>query len=120
MKSLDQKLNELTSERRARVEKRTRELIAEEMSLRDLRKALKKTQKTVAANLHLGQDGISRLEQRSDLMISTLGKYIRAMGGSLSLIAQFPNRKPIQISGLLSVDEEEKSRKPGKAKHATA
>lgn len=119
MKSLDQKLKELSRERRERVEARTQQLIAEEMSLRDLRKALKKTQQTLAATLHIGQDGISRLEQRSDLMISTLRKYIQAMGGSLSIVAQFPDREPIRISGLASVDEEE-SETRGRARHATA
>jgi hypothetical protein len=48
MKSLNQKMKELSPAQRKRVEARTRELIAEEMSLRDLRKALKKTQQTVA------------------------------------------------------------------------
>ena len=119
MKSLNQKMKELSPAQRKRVEARTRELIAEEMSLRDLRKALKKTQQTVAANLRMGQDGISRLEQRSDLMISTLRRYIQAMGGSLSIIAQFPDRGPIRISGLASVDEEE-SRPKARARHATA
>jgi hypothetical protein len=49
------------------------------------------------------QEGISRLEKRSDMLISTLSKYISAMGGSLKLMAEFPNRKPIEIHGIADI-----------------
>jgi hypothetical protein len=52
--------------------------------------------------LDIGQDGVSRIEQRSDLLISTLRSYIEAMGGHLELIAEFPNRPPVVLSGLVS------------------
>jgi hypothetical protein len=70
------------------------------MSLRELRHAVNKTQKTVARTLNMGQDGISRLEKRSDLLLSTLRNYVEAVGGSLTLVAQFPNQEPIAIGGL--------------------
>ncbi len=53
--------------------------------------------------LGIGQDGISRLEKRSDLLISTLRGYVEAMGGKLRLVAEFPNRPPIMLSGLAAV-----------------
>jgi hypothetical protein len=43
---------------------------------------------------HFAQDAVSRLEQRSDLLISTLRNYVEAMGGDLQLIARFPDRQP--------------------------
>jgi hypothetical protein len=43
---------------------------------------------------------VSRLEQRSDLRISTLRGYVEAMGGRLSLVAEFPNRPPIVLTGI--------------------
>lgn len=46
------------------------------------------------------QDGVSRLEQRSDLLLSTLRKTIEAMGGNLSIIAQFPDREPVVLTGI--------------------
>ena len=83
--------------RRRRVRARARQLIAEEMTLRDLRKALAKTQARVAKKLGVGQDTISRDEQRSDLPLSTLQSYVEAMGGELSLIAEFPEREAVRI-----------------------
>ena len=86
--------------RRRKVEERAAGLIAEEMTLRELRKARQLTQASVAAELGITQDGVSRLEQRSDLLLSTLRKAIEAMGGSLSLVARFPDRPPVELSGI--------------------
>ena len=86
--------------RRRKVEERAAELIAEEMTLRELRKARQLTQARVAAELGITQDGVSRLEQRSDLLLSTLRRAIEAMGGSLSLVARFPDRPPVELSGI--------------------
>ncbi len=97
--SLDEMMAELRPERRRRVEERTTELIAEEMTLRELRKARELAQASVARELGIGQDAVSRLEQRSDLLLSTLRKSVEAMGGSLSLVARFPDRPPIELSG---------------------
>ncbi len=100
MKTLEQKLNEINPRRQEKIRVRTRELVAREMSLRELRHAVNKTQKTVARTLNIGQDGISRLEKRSDLLLSTLRNYIEAAGGRLTLVAQFPDKDPIAIGGL--------------------
>ena len=86
--------------RRRKVEERAAELIAEEMTLRELRKARQLTQARVATELGITQDGVSRLEQRSDLLLSTLRRAIEAMGGSLSLVARFPDRPPVELSGI--------------------
>ena len=80
------------------------ELIAEEMSLRELRKARRLTQAHLASELGISQDGISRLEQRSDLLLSTLRKTVEAMGGSLSLIARFPDRPPVELFSIADGD----------------
>jgi transcriptional regulator with XRE-family HTH domain len=106
MKNLDKKRKGLTPARRKKVEDRAAALIAEEMSLRELRHALKLTQENLAKALNIGQDGISRLEQRSDLLLSTLRSYVEAMGGSLSLIAKFPDRRPVILSGLAGIETE--------------
>ena len=90
----------LDPERRRKVEDRAAELIAEEMALRELRKALQLTQVTLARELGITQDGISRLEQRSDFLLSTLRRTVEAMGGSLSLIARFPDRPSVELSGI--------------------
>ena len=94
----------LDPERRRRIEERAAELIAEEMTLRELRKARQLTQARVAAELGISQDGVSRLEQRTDLLLSTLRKTVEAMGGSLTLIARFPDRPPVELSGIAESD----------------
>ena len=97
-------LKGLSPARRKKIEARASALIAEEMSLRDLRHALTLTQERMAETLGIGQDGISRLEKRSDLLLSTLRSYIEAMGGQLSLIAEFPDREPVTLSGLSTME----------------
>jgi transcriptional regulator with XRE-family HTH domain len=102
--TLNDKMKKLSGARRKKIDARAAQLIAEEMSLRDLRKARRLTQERIAEVLNLGQDGISRLEKRSDLLISTLRNYVEAMGGSLSLVAEFPDRQPVILAGLAAVD----------------
>jgi transcriptional regulator with XRE-family HTH domain len=88
------------------VEERARALIAEEMSLRDLRKARKQTQVRVAKELGINQENVSRIEKRSDLLLSTLSGYVEAMGGTLRLVAEFPDRPPVALTGIAALDKE--------------
>ena len=104
--TLKEKLAALPAGRRRKVEARAAELIAEEMSLRELRKALGQTQAKVAADLGVGQDTVSRYEQRSDMLLSTLREYIGKMGGELILTAQFPDRKPVRIRGFADITDD--------------
>jgi transcriptional regulator with XRE-family HTH domain len=104
MKTLIEKIAGLSERRRKKVEARAAELVAEEMSLQDLRRAHRLTQARVGKALKIGQDGVSRLEQRSDLLISTLRSYVEAMGGDLRLIASFPDRPAIAVTGLAGMD----------------
>jgi transcriptional regulator with XRE-family HTH domain len=107
---LDEVLAKLPRARRAKIGKRTRELMAEEMSLRALRQAMGRTQAKLAADLGVGQDAVSRYEQRADMLLSTLQGYIKAMGGRLSLVAEFPNRRPVRIKTLAEITPAEGSR----------
>ena len=92
-KNLNDVLAALPPKRRAKVEQRAGELA----TLKDLRLAVAHTQQDLAANLGVGQDTISRIEHRSDLLLSTLRRYIQAMGGELDLVARFPNRPPVLL-----------------------
>jgi DNA-binding XRE family transcriptional regulator len=95
-KNLDRLLAELPAKRHAAIETRAAELA----TLKDLRQAVAQTQQDLAAVLGVGQDTISRLEKRSDMLLSTLRRYVEAMGGKLELVAQFPNRPPVIIDHL--------------------
>ncbi|UVK82200.1 helix-turn-helix domain-containing protein [Pseudomonas sichuanensis] len=99
-KTLEDVMNELAPERRARIEERGRELIREEMTLQALRKQLEITQESMAERLDVRQGNVSRFENRSDMLISTLRDYLEAMGGRLELVAHLPGRAPITIEGL--------------------
>ena len=98
--TLSARMARLPTERRARIEARAGELIAEELSLRDLRRAMSRTQVQVARTLNVGQDTVSRYERRNDMLLSTLQAYVRAMGGELDLVARFPDRRPVRIKTL--------------------
>jgi transcriptional regulator with XRE-family HTH domain len=74
------------------------------MTLQELRQARKLTRVRMAKALGITQDGVSRLEKRSDLLLSTLRKFVQAMGGTLSLVAEFPDRDPVVLSGIADDD----------------
>lgn len=74
------------------------------LTLRELRHVRKLTQVRVARKLGITQDSVSRLEQRSDLLLSTLRKTVEAMGGNLTLVAKFPDRAPVVLSGIAEDD----------------
>ena len=112
MTSLAERMNKLPKARRQKVEGRAKALIAEEMSLQDLRKARKQTQVRVAQQLGINQENVSRIEKRSDLLLSTLSGYVEAMGGKLSLVVEFPDRPPIALSGIATLDKETPPAKP--------
>jgi len=92
-RNLDQMIGELDASRQARIEKRASDLA----TLKDLRLAVELTQDELAQSLGVGQDTISRLERKSDMLLSTLRRHIEAMGGRLELVAHFPDRPPMVI-----------------------
>lgn len=95
-RKLDDVIAALPQGRQQRIEARAMELA----TLKDLRLAAQKTQEELAAALGVGQDAISRLEKRSDMLLSTLRHYVEGMGGTLELVARFPNRPPVVIEHL--------------------
>ena len=78
-----------TPERRVRVNKKKAELLAA-VPLYELRKALSLTQEELAKVLKVNQPAVSKLESRKVIHISILRNYIEALGGCLTIIAQFP------------------------------
>jgi hypothetical protein len=98
--SLEEVLQSLPEERRLRIEQMSAELIAEELSLRGVRRARKLTQARLSKKLKIGQEGVSRIEKRTDLYLSTLRSYVEGVGGKLSLIVEFPDRAPVILAGL--------------------
>ncbi len=96
--TLKRKIDQLSPEHKAAVNARADELILEEMSLRALRKDLKRTQVEVANALSIGQDTVSRLEGRCNIMVSTLDRYIKAIGGEMFIVVEFPDRPAVKLT----------------------
>ncbi|HUV69576.1 MAG TPA: helix-turn-helix transcriptional regulator [Terracidiphilus sp.] len=97
-------IKNLPASRRRKIEKRASALIAEEMTLQELRQARAMTQVRMARNLGIAQKQISEIEKRTDMHISTLRRSVEAMGGTLSLVAEFPDREPVVLAGIRSLD----------------
>ncbi|HEY4305346.1 MAG TPA: XRE family transcriptional regulator [Gemmatimonadaceae bacterium] len=78
----------MSPERRARNAAATKAMLAE-LPLQELRHARELTQAALAETMECGQDEISRLERRADMLVSTLRRYVEAMGGRLDIVATF-------------------------------
>lgn len=78
-----------------------REAVAElqEMNLKNIREAAGKTQAEVAEALKITQGQVSLTEQREDHRLSTLRRYVEALGGELEVIANFGDRR-IRLHGV--------------------
>jgi transcriptional regulator with XRE-family HTH domain len=80
----------LPKARRERIETKAvrlaREMIDHADSLAEIRRAMSKTQTEIARELGVGQVAVAQLEKRSDLLLSTLQRYVRAAGAELSLV----------------------------------
>jgi transcriptional regulator with XRE-family HTH domain len=113
-------VKKLSPERQQRIKELAAKYIAEEMTLRQLRKARKLTQARVAKALGVAQSSVARIEQNTDLLLSTLQKTVRAMGGNLSLVAEFPDGVAVALSCLADAPVEKKVRKAKPAEHQPA
>jgi transcriptional regulator with XRE-family HTH domain len=104
--TLEEMIARLPTAEQAAIKKRSAELINKAVTLQQMRKARALTQKKLAKKLGVGQVAISKLESRSDLLLSTLRTYIEAMGGTLDLIVRFPNGQPVKLVTIGVEDED--------------
>lgn len=108
---LQEKLGTLDPNRRARIEAEADRLHTEYLTLQELRKARDLTQVQLAETLGIQQATVAKYERQSDLLLSTLTSYVRAMGGSLKLMVEFPGRAPVALEGLGETDEPRRRRR---------
>ena len=104
---LDDFVAKLPKKEQKAIKKRTAELIAEEATLRQLREARERSQVEMAEKLHINQAGVSKLERRTDMYLSTLRSFIEAMGGKLEIVARFPNQA-VRITQFEMLDPEQR------------
>jgi DNA-binding transcriptional regulator YiaG len=93
--------NKLTVESKKKIEERVA-IALQEMPLAELRQARNLTQQQIAKNLKIKQASVSKMESQTDMYLSTMRKYIEAMGGELEIVAKFPegNIKVGKFEGL--------------------
>jgi transcriptional regulator with XRE-family HTH domain len=91
------------------------------MPLFELRRARQLSQEQLAETLGEKQPSISRLEQRTDMYVSTLRRYIEAMGGQLDIVARFPDGEvSIDQFGKAAEDPSGEEQLPAEPLRATA
>ena len=95
--------NKMSRERLEKIDAMTKNMLAE-MPMHELRRARQLSQEQLANVLDIKQGSVSKLERRTDLYISTLRRYVEAMGGELTLRARFPEGE-VTITRLGQIDE---------------
>jgi DNA-binding transcriptional regulator YiaG len=86
----------------ARAETKARalqDLEIERRNLAQIRRARAMTQATLAEVMQIAQGDVSRLEHRTDAYVGTLRRYVEALGGTLRIVAEFPDSEPVEIAG---------------------
>ncbi len=73
------------------------EITSRQAPLRRLREARSLTQERIAALLSMDQSEISRLEHRTDMLISTLKRYVESTGGEMHIIVSYPDGGPVEL-----------------------
>lgn len=119
--TLDEMISRMPPEDKRQVEERAAVLIAQHMALRDVRKAMGKTQTAVARQLGIKQENVARIEQRGDMLLSTLRGYVEALGGRVTLNVQMPGLPPVELEGLgdLAPEPKRAARKSAASSQAT-
>ena len=112
---LEEVMSAIPAKRRTRIEDKGRshlEKIDRRATLAEMRKSRRISQAKLAQVLGVQQTQVSRLERRKDPRLSTLRRTIEALGGQLTLIAIFPDQKPVVLA---AAGSETKSRVPRNA-----
>lgn len=103
-RNIDDVLAGLPKARREKIEanatRKAREMIEYADSVSEIRRAMDKTQSEIARQLGVGQVAVAQLEKRSDLLLSTLRRYIRAAGAELSLVVRTKQGAEIVLQSL--------------------
>jgi len=97
-------------EARKKAAGKTKALLAA-MPLQELRRARNLSQEQLAKTLSVKQAAVSKMEQRTDMYISTLRNFIHAMGGDLEIIAKFPDGS-VQINQFKDIVAKEGNNSP--------
>src|SRR5438876_9084882 len=95
----------MTPAARARAEAEALRLEGE-MDLAEVRRAMKLSQDEIAQTLQIGQGSVAKIEKRTDMYVSTLRRFIEAMGGELEIVARFADHS-VKIRNFADLTEKE-------------
>ena len=96
--SIDKVIASLSSEEQERLKVETAARVGHYKELLEFRRQLGLTQNDVADRMRVTQESISRLERRKDMHISTLKRYVEALGGQLEIHVTFPEHELRQLA----------------------
>ena len=99
-RTLEELVDALPPERRARVEARSAELIAEVEGLKAFRQLAERSQEQIAQSLGIKQPSVHKIEKQTDLYLSTLRRFVEAAGGSLELRVELPGKGVLHLTGV--------------------
>lgn len=104
-RNIEEIIARLPKVRRSRIEnasrRMAREMVAYADSLAEVRRAFSKTQTEVGAGLGMPQNAVSQLERRKDMRLSTLVRYVDALGGKLALIIRLKDGSELVLDGMV-------------------
>jgi len=107
-RSLKTVMDSLPEGRRRKIETRYRELVTEVEDLKSLRKELGLSQEKIAAALDKSQAAVSKIENGSDMLLSTIRTYVEALGYELDLVVHAPRRRPVRLSLLSDLIDDDR------------
>lgn len=93
----------MSPEAQAKAEAEATQLGAE-MDLAEVRRALKLSQEEIGQILQVGQGSVAKIEKRADMYVSTLRRFIEAMGGELEIVARFADHT-VKIKNFADLSE---------------
>ena len=99
-RSLEEIMASLPPERRAAVEARSAELIAEIEGLKAFRQLAERSQEQIAETLGIKQPSVAKIVKQTDLYLSTLRRFVEAAGGKLELRVELPGKGVLHLTGV--------------------
>ena len=105
MTTLEEHLSKLSAERRQGIEQRTQEILAEELSWRKLRDAARKSRNIVGRKLGTNREETFDLQQKADLLLTSFAKQVKARGGKVRIVAEFPDSSTVSFANFDFFDD---------------
>ena len=99
-RTLDEVIAAMPANRRARIEDRAAEMMAEIEGLKALRLLADRSQEQIAQALGIKQPAVLKIERQTDLYLSTLRRFVEAAGGTLELRVELPGKGVMHLTGM--------------------